>query len=197
MVSITYPSREAGVSVTYALPNTGYVAPTEDQAARLLRIVDAACPWLALAASTDLAEFRRAFNATGLMFRRSEPDTRHSFSHFIDAANDMLAQRNGGAEVSATALLAAIIGHADTPYRRADRGCGQLLEVALDIHHGLPCTNAWRGLLTGERNLLPSLPPRGNRAAAADAGRQISFHQQQADGSYRRLGDNEPLWSRS
>jgi hypothetical protein len=96
MVSITYPSREAGVSITYALPSTGYIAPTEDQAARLLRIVDAACPWLALAASTDLAEFRRAFNATGLMFRRSEPDTRHSFSHFIDAANDMLAQRNWG-----------------------------------------------------------------------------------------------------
>jgi hypothetical protein len=189
--------KEAGVSVTYALPSTGYIAPTEDQAARLLRIVDAACPWLALAASTDLAEFRRAFNATGYMYRRAEPDTSHSFSFFIDAANDMLEQRNGGASVSAIALLGAIVAHTDVPWRRADRGCGRLLEVGLDIHHGLPCQNHWRGLLTGERSLPPSLPPRGDRAQIAAAQRQVSFHKQQPDGSYRRIADNEPLWSRS
>ena len=194
MVSISYP-REAGVSVTYALPNTGYIAPTEDRAVRLMRIVDKGAPWLGLAASTDLAEFRRAFAAVGYMYRRSEPDTSRLFSYFIDAANDMLQQRNGGASVSATAVLGAILGSGDICWRKADRRCGQLLEIGLNPFHGRQALPAWRDLIEGRASLLPSLPPRGNRAAAADAGRQISFHQQQADGSYRRIADNEPLWS--
>jgi hypothetical protein len=197
MVSITYPNAEVGPRVTYSLPNTGFQCPSEDEMARLLRLTDAGAPWLGLAASTGLDEFGRAFRAVGYMYRRAEPDTKHSFSHFLDAANLMLQQRQGGADVSATALLAAIVAHADVPLRRADRGCGQLLEVALDVHHGLPCVNNWRGLLTGERNLLPSLPPRGDRAAISAAQRQVSFFKQTPDGEFRPVGASESLWSRS
>jgi hypothetical protein len=187
---------DVGVSVTYALPSTGFQRPSEDEMGRLMRLVDAGAPWLGLAASTGLDEFGRAFRAVGYMYRRAEPDTKHSFSHFLDSANDMLQQRKGGADVSATALLGAIIGHADIPYRRADRGCGQLLEIGLDRYHGLPCQNHWRGLLAGERNLLPSLPPRGGRAAIAAAQRQVTFFKQSPSGEYRPVGANESLWSR-
>jgi hypothetical protein len=197
MVSITYPNAEVGPRVTYSLPNTGFQCPSEDEMARLLRLTDAGAPWLGLAASTGLDEFGRAFRAVGYMYRRAEPDTKRSFSHFLDAANLMLQQRQGGADVSATALLAAILAHADVPWRRADRGCGQLLEVALDIHHGRPCVNNWRGLLTGERSLLPSLPPRGDRAQRAEAQRQVSFYQKTPSGDFRRMADSENMWSRS
>jgi hypothetical protein len=196
-VSITYQSPEAGVSVTYRLPNTGFCNCTEDEARKLMRIVDAGTPWLGLAATTDLAEFGRAFRAIGLMFRKSEPDTSHAFSYFVDAANDTLQQRNGGASVSAAAVLGAILASADIPWRRAVPGAGQLLEVGLDIHHGRQAVPHWRGLLTGERSLPVSLPPRGDRAQIAAAQRQVSFHKQQPDGSYRRIADNEPLWSRN
>jgi hypothetical protein len=162
-----------------------------------MRLVDAGAPWLGLAASTDLAEFGRAFRAIGLMFRKSEPDTSHAFSFFVDAANDTLQQRNGGASVSAAAVLGAILASADIPWRRAIPGAGQLLEVGLDIHHGRQAVPHWRGLLTGERSLPVSLPPRGDRAQIAAAQRQVSFHKQQPDGSYLRIADNEPLWSRS
>jgi hypothetical protein len=195
MVTVSYP-REAGVRVTYSLPATGFECPSEVEMGRLMRVVDAGAPWLGLAA-VGLDEFGRAFRAVGYMYRRAEPDTSHAFSYFIDAANDTLQQRQGGADVSAIALLAAIVAHADVPWRRADRGCGQLLEVALDVHHGLPCVNNWRGLLTGERNLLPGLPPRGDRAAIAAAQRQVSFFKQTPDGEFRPVGASESLWSRS
>jgi hypothetical protein len=185
------------VTVTYSLPATGYQPPTAEEAAKLMRIVDAGAPWLALAATTNLAEFRRAFTAIGLMFRKSEPDTTHAFSHFIDAANDMLSQRWSAESVSATAVLGAILASGDICWRRADRGCGQLLEVGLDVHHGRQALPNWRGLLTGERNLLASLPPRGDRAQRAEAQRQVSFYQKTPSGEMRALRPDEPLWSRS
>src|ERR1700722_9684436 len=187
---------DVGVRVTYSLPATGFQCPSEDEMGRLMRLADAGAPWLGLSA-VDLDEFGRAFRAVGLMFRKSEPDTAHAFSYFVDAANDTLQQRNGGASVGAAAVLGAILASADIPWRRAVPGAGQLLEVGLDIHHGRQALPHWRGLLTGERSLLPSLPPRGDRAQIAAAQRQVTFHKQQPDGSYRRIADNEPLWSRN
>jgi hypothetical protein len=196
MVSVTYPSREAGVSVTYSLPATGFQCPSEDEMGRLMRLTDADAPWLGLSASMDIDEFGRAFRAVGLMFRKSEPDTSHAFSYFVDAANDTLQQRNGGASVSAAAVLGAILASADIPWRRAVPGAVQLLEVGLDIHHGRQALPHWRGLLTGERNLLPSLPPRGDRAQIAAAQNQVSFFKQSPSGEFRPVAADESLWSR-
>jgi hypothetical protein len=61
------------VTITYSVPNTGFCPPSKDEAAKLMRVVDAARPELALKASVDDAEFRLALRATGLMFRTVEP----------------------------------------------------------------------------------------------------------------------------
>jgi hypothetical protein len=144
---------------------------------------------------TDVDEFGRAFRAIGLMFRKSEPDTSHLFSFFVDAANDTLQQRNGGASVGAAAVLGAILASADIPWRRAVPGAGQLLEVGLNIHHGRQALPHWRDLLTGERSLPVSLPPRGDRAQIAAQG-QVTFFKQSPSGEYRPVGANESLWSK-
>jgi hypothetical protein len=196
-VSITYPSPdEAGVSVTYHLPNTGFCNCTEDDARKLMRIVDAGCPWLALNATTGLSEFGRAFTAVGLMFRTAEPVSKYAAGHFLDAANAMLLERLGSCSVGGVAFVGAVFAHGDIRYRLANPKLGQMLEIGLDQYHGRQCENSWRGLLTGERNLLPPTAPRADRAQLAEKS-TVSFHKQQPDGSYRRIADNEPLWSRN
>jgi hypothetical protein len=194
-VSITYPSPEAGVSITYHLPNTGFCNCTEDEAAKLLRIVDAGAPWLALKATTGLSEFRRAFTAVGLMFRTAEPVSKYAAGHFLDAANAMLLERLGSCSVDGVAFLGAIFAHGDICYRLANPKLGQLLELGLHQYHGRQCENSWRGLLTGARNLLPPTAPRSDRAHLAGRS-SVSFYKQGADGAMRALRPEESLWSR-
>jgi hypothetical protein len=196
MVSITHPSPEAGVRVTYHLPNTGFCNCTEDEAGKLLRIVDAGAPWLDLKAATGLPEFRRALLAVGLMFRTAEPVSKYAAGHFLEAANAMLLERLGSCSVGGVAFLGAIFAHGDVCYRLANPKLGQLFEVGLNQYHGHQCENAWRGLLTGARNLLPPTAPRADRARLAEQS-SVSFYRQNPDGSHRQLRDNEPLWSRS
>jgi hypothetical protein len=195
-VSITYPSPEAGVSVTYHLPNTGFCNCTEDEAGKLLHIVDAGAPWLALKATTGLSEFQRAFTAVGLMFRTAEPVSKYAAGHFLDAANAMLLERLGACSVGGVAFLGAILAHGDIRYRLANPKIGQLLEIGLDQYHGRQCENSWRGILTGARNLLPSTAPRSERAQLAERS-SVSFYKQSADGTMRALRPDESLWSRS
>ena len=195
-VSITYPSPEAGVSVTYRLPNTGFCNCAEDDARKLMHIVDAGAPWLALVATTSLSEFRRAFLATGLMFRTAEPVSKYAAGHFLDAANAMLLERLGSCSVDGVAFFGAILAHGDIRWRKADASLGQLLELGLDQYHGRQCENSWRGLLTGERNLLPPTAPRSDRAQLAERS-SVSFYKQGQDGSMRALRPDESLWSES
>jgi hypothetical protein len=114
-------------TISYSLPSTGYCAPSAAEAAKLARIVDAACPWLALIATTDLPEFRRALTATGLMFRLPEPDTKHSVAFFVDAAADMLAERWGAQSVSLNAFLGAVLARS---WRMATLCGGGLIQGA-------------------------------------------------------------------
>jgi hypothetical protein len=56
--------------------------------------------------------------------------------------------------------------------------------------------NAWRGLLTGERNIMPPTPPRSEFVRQAAQRPQASFWKEGQDGSMRSVAANESLWSR-
>jgi hypothetical protein len=147
-----------------------------------------------LIATTDPEQFERAFTAVGFMWRSDAPSTKYYFHHFIDAADSMLRGRWDAQSVSANAVLAAVIGHADIPWIRAEPKAGVLLSVALDLNHGKPCANTWRDVIEGRANLLPPTLPLLQREAAA-ARNSVSYYN--ADGSTRPIARRESLWSRS
>jgi hypothetical protein len=74
-----------------------------------------------------------------------------------------------------------------------------LLAVGLVSDRGGARCNPGRGqaIAAGQANLLSPTPPRMGRVEAANAGRQISFYQETQTGGYRKMGDNENMWSRS
>jgi hypothetical protein len=160
-------------TISYLPRATNFVQATSKEAAAIARIVDAAHPWLGLIASTDLPEFQRAFTAVGFMWRTDAPNSKHYFHHFIDAAADMLRDRWGAESVSGTALLGAVIGHADIVWMRAEPRAGVVLAVGLDLNAGKPCSNRWREVIEGRANLLPPIVPLAQREAAA-AARSVS-----------------------
>jgi hypothetical protein len=189
------------VSVTARPMDTGYVAPTRDQLRALRKIVLAVYPKLREGAPADDVaaerEFLCGFWAQGQFFR-SEPNERDAFVSILDIANAKLAE-HGCASVGANAFIAACWAAGDVPIRLANGKVGQLLAIGLvSDRQGLRCNpSRWQAIAVGQANLLAPTPPRMGRVELAAAGQQISFHQQQADGSYRQLRDNEPLWSRS
>jgi hypothetical protein len=183
-------------TIQYLLPATGFSPPSGDEAAKLMRIVDAARPELTLLKSVELSEFRYAMRASGLMFRRETPDTSHAFSFFIDSANAMLTERWGAPGVSGTALLGAIWAHADVVWRRADRSIGQLLEVGLDLHVGRQCENRWRDLIEGKANLLAPVAARSEFMHRAGKEHPRATFWTHGESGLRQLQSNEPLWGR-
>jgi hypothetical protein len=185
------------VTVSYSLPHTGFCPPSKDEAGKLMRIVDGGRPELGLVASVDLSEFRYALRASGFMFRTVEPVSKYAFAHFLDAGNALLSERWGAPGVSGVAFLGAIHAHADISWRRADASLGLLLEIGLNEFQGRQCENAWRGLLTGERNLMAPRPPPASLVREKEARNSVSFYRQAADGSMRPVGSNESLWDRS
>ena len=85
-------------------------------------------------------------------------------------------------------FLAVILAAGDIAWWRADARLGQLLEVGLAQHAGLPCRNGWRDILSGKANLLAPLPPpellrRENEPSP------VRIYK---DG--RLIGSNESLW---
>jgi hypothetical protein len=185
------------VTITYSSPNTGYSAPDTQEAGRLLKIVDAACPWINLRENVEIDEFRRALASVGLMFRTAEPVSKFAFGHFVDAANELVATHGRGGEVGGVALMGAVLGHGDVCWRQADASLGQLLELGLDRHSGRQCSNAWRGLLTGERNIMPPTPPRGELVDRAAKGQPAAtFWKRDDGGALRSVAPDERLWRR-
>jgi hypothetical protein len=176
------------VSISYnSVPRTGFVAPNEAEAARLLKLVTSMRPDLGL---VGLIEFRRAFAAIGYMFRTEQPVTKYAASHFLDAGNEML-ERWGESSIGGAAFVSAIKGHGDICWRAGDRSLGQSFEIGLNLYEGRPCENRWRQLLSGTAALMAPVPPNSSRVAARQARDSIS---------YRRL-DGSPvggsLWSKS
>jgi hypothetical protein len=182
-------------------PDTGYVRPTHDQLRSLRKIVLSVYPKLGDGAPTDeLAaerEFLCAFWAQGQFFR-SEPNEREAFVSILDAANLKLAE-HGCQSVGANAFIAACWAAGDVKIRLANGRVGQLLAVGLvSDRQGLRCNpGRWQAIAAGQANLLSPTPPRMGRVEAANAGRQISFYQETQTGGYRKMGDNENMWSRS
>jgi hypothetical protein len=181
-------------TITTMSPRTGFVAPSEEQAAALARVVDSAHPWLGLISTTDLQEFRRALVVVGRMWRLETPSKKHPFSHFLDAGNEMLREW-GSESVSGNALMGGIIGHSDVAWIRPEPKAGVVLAVALDEFAGKPCSNRWRDVVEGRANLLPPTLPLFAREVAA-AQRSVTYRKQNADGSLRDLERGELLWSR-
>jgi hypothetical protein len=176
-------------------PATHRRAPTKP--AKLARIVDAAHPWIGLIENSDPEEFQRAFAAAGYMFRTAEPVSKYAFTHFLDEGNVLLRERMGASSVGAPAFLGAVLAHGDVCWRKADPGLGQLLELGLDIHQGQRCSHAWRGILTGERNLLPPTSPRQAFVDRSVRGVPQATFWTQGQNSMRQIERGDPLWSRS
>jgi hypothetical protein len=130
------------------------------------------------------------------MFRTPEPVSKYAVNHFLDAGNAMLTEKWGAPGVSGVAFLGAMLAHGDIVWRRADASLGQLLEIGLDLYQGRQCENAWRGLLTGERNVMAPRPPPASRVLEKQARNSVSFQKQGADGQMRPVRGNESLWSR-
>jgi hypothetical protein len=158
--------------IIVSMPQTGFIRPSEDEVAALAHIVDAAHPWLSLIATTDPAEFARAFTAVGLMFRKPEPVTTKYLTYHLSAANELLSEHFDAQPVSTNAFIGAVLAHADIPWRRGDHLAGQTWELGLDLYSGAPCSNRWRGLLDGTANLLVATPSKRERPEAMS---QVSF----------------------
>jgi hypothetical protein len=189
------------VTVTVRPASTGYAAPTRDQLRALRKIVLATYPKLREGAPDDEIaaerEFLCAFWAQGQFFR-SEPNEREAFVSILDVANAKLAL-HGCESVGANAFIAACWASGDVQIRLANGRVGQLLSVGLvSDRQGRRCDpSRWQAIAAGQGNLLAPTPPRLGRVEAANAGRQISFYQETQTGGYRKMGDNENMWSRS
>jgi hypothetical protein len=175
--------------ITTMLPSTGFERPSADELRELLRRVRAEHELPAISES----EFARAFWATGFQFRLAEPDASLHFYTHVGHCNDFLAQYRYG-EIDGAAALAAVIAHSDFPYRLADRGKGQLLEIGMNPYSGAKCTNAWRGVLRGEP-LREPLPPKGIARRPADSIPKPKFYQEGIDGKMSEFNP-APLWMR-
>ncbi len=171
-------------------PSTGYKAPTSTELRELLRIVRAAHEWLPVIPEN---QFARSMWAIGHMFRVAEPDAAAYFSAHVNSANNLLAQFGHADDVDGNSVFAAIVGHADIPFRLAN-GKGQLLEIGLNRYAGAKCTNAWRGLLGGA-SLLEPLPPKGIPRRPADSIPRPRFYQEGSDGKMSEFNP-APLWMR-
>jgi hypothetical protein len=147
------------------LPSTGFIEPTPDQLRSLSRIVGAAHPTWRV---PDDDTFRRAFIAQGYFFRLPMPNTRLYYGSILDAANEFLTGRLHWRAVDGGAFLFAIRAANDVAIRFANPGVGQLQEVGLDQYSGIPCRNAWAGLLNGTANLLTPTPPPAALVRAAE-----------------------------
>ena len=181
------------MKITYILPSTNFVRPSDVQLGELMTIALAANPYLAEHASETRdfkAQFRRAFIAIGYMWR-TEPDPRRYFHAHVDSINDLLEARFDVVDpVDGPAVMAAIVAHGDVKYISANSRIGQLLEIGLNVSTGQPCgtPNAWEAVLaTG--GLLEPLPPRGFvKKLEADRAPRPHFYR---DG---RLIDDRELW---
>jgi hypothetical protein len=197
MVTITQSGPgTTSVSITYSLPHTGFASPSAAEAAKLARIVDAAHPWIGLIENSDPEEFQRAFTAAGFMFRTADPVSKYAFTHFLDEGNVMLRERMCASSVGAPAFLGAVLAHGDVCWRKPDPSLGQLLELGLDIHRGQRCSNAWRGILTGERNLLSPMPARQAFIDRSTRGVPVATIWSQGQNSMRQIERGDPLWSK-
>ena len=170
------------------LPSTGFERPSADQLRELLKRVRAEHELPPISESA----FGRAMWATGFQFRLAEPDTSIHFYAHVDHCNNFLLQYNHG-EVDGGAVLAAIVAHSDIPYRLADRGKGQLLEVGLNPYSGIRCTNRWRDVLAGQPLMTP-LPPKAIPRRPANSVPRPKFYQEE-NGRMVEF-DPAPMWSR-
>jgi hypothetical protein len=146
------------VRITRELPDTAFEPATSEQMSRLLKIVLAVHPELAV----DEEAFLDAFLAAGLMFRTLTQAKDRFFYDIVGAANAMLEELFDVRPVSSAAFLAACFAHGDICWQRPDASQGALLEIGLCPTHGIKLTrpNRWRALLSGEANLLAPTSPR-------------------------------------
>lgn len=160
------------VRITTLPPATGFIMPTLEDLSSLRKIVLAVHhAWLGDGEGSELNQeraFRRAFFAVGRMFRRREPRRDRYFHSFVASANDRLSE-NGGGSIDGRDFMLAALAHCDVVWQKPDASNGVLAEIGLYEYSGLPCTNAWRRLLSGEANLLaPVVPARLLKSLEAD-----------------------------
>jgi hypothetical protein len=168
--------------VVELLPQTDFSLPSPAELDKLRKIVISAHPWLA---DHDPQAFHHSFWAAGLMFRTPEPCKSRYFAAFVDDASQML-QKYGLPGVDGNSFLSACLAHGDIVWRRGDRSQGVLLEIGLSATYaGAKCKNTWRKLLTGEANLLPSLPLPSYARAGVERGPARIYAQDRAGEPWR------------
>jgi hypothetical protein len=143
------------------LPSTGFEQPKRDEAEKLLKVVLASAgkrPELRNA-EIEPDEFLRAFVACGYLCRLPAPSRTRSFGGLLDVVNANLTIMWNAPSVTGAAFFAAILAHADIPWRAQDEAIGQMLEIGADPFTGSRCLNTWRDLLGGKANLLAPVPP--------------------------------------
>jgi hypothetical protein len=95
------------------------------------------------------------------------------------------------ASVTSSAFLAAALAHGDIPWQSADPTLGALLEIGLDPHTGLKCTNAWRAILAGQA-FLPPVPP-AELKRRSDALPPVKIYQE-SHGQMKLVAADQRLW---
>ncbi len=171
--------------------DTGYLRPDGETMRELLAIVKTN-PWINLSAVTD-GPFSRAMLFVGRCFRLDQPSTKYYLSGWVDLANNFLDRCGMAADIAGDALIAAVIGAADVPYRLPDGRYGQIAELGLDEHIGRKNSNAWR--LLNARPLRSPLAPRG--VIAGQSIPRPKIYQEDAAGQMREIAEGEPMrWSR-
>ena len=174
--------------ISYLAPATRYEPPNDRELAALLKIVEAGHPeWSVV---VELEEFRLAMAAVGAMFRLDAPSSQYAFTHFLEEANIML-RRHG--TINGPALLRAVAGHNDVPWRASNRSIGQVCELGLDLYSGRACSNGWKRVLAGDALRAP-LPPRRILVEQAAPSPMRIFRQDRPGDAWQDVASDAPLW---
>ena len=177
---------ERGVTVTYPVPPSTLVMPSDEQLHKLLDIVLAAYPRLAPAIELSFMQkltlrnatpetartitpdkeairtaffenFKACFLAIGSMKVMEEPDRRHFIGFHCDNAHAWLKSFAIHTEITVEAFICAVLAHGSIAYTDGTIS-GQVWECGLSPYVGSSVTDGWKHVFSTGQLRAPSGP---------------------------------------
>jgi hypothetical protein len=168
---VTKPRDEEGTTVSFPVPHSAFIMPSQDELRRLRDIVFANYPKLNVTEGLvfrgdneqNEAEYFRqfcaSFRALGAMHRTEAPDRKRYISFWIDHCEGWLKTMGNSTTITGLPFLAAALSHGDIVYAGLfTDGC--VPELGLNAYRiGRPPSDAYRSVLSTGRVLAMIAPP--------------------------------------